>query len=470
MTDAPARRTADILVVDDEESMREFLAIFLRKEGYKVTVGNNVTQGAELLRTHKFDLLISDLRLPDGSGLDLLRLTKEKYESTEVIICTAFATMENAIEAMKLGAYDYQLKPFKIAEIRIIIQKALEKAELIAENRALKKELNERYGLEGLVGKSADMRQVYALVEKVARARSSVIVTGESGTGKELVARAIHQLSERSVKAFVAVNCGAVPEALMESEFFGHKKGSFTGAVADRAGLFESANGGTLFLDEIGELPSPLQVKLLRALQERKVRRVGGTEDIEVDVRVVAATNRDLQNEVKEGRFREDLFYRLNVIQIRLPALRERKEDIAMLIEHFLKRYGGDKKFEFTPEALKLIIDYRFPGNVRELENLVERAVTLAESQQLGLSVLPPNLSPASDLDSAQFRIPEGGLSLEKTLDAIEFKLLTDALEKSGGVKKRAADLLGLTFRSMRYRLAKHALGKDEPGDEIEDS
>jgi two-component system response regulator PilR (NtrC family) len=212
-----------------------------------------------------------------------------------------------------------------------------------------------------------------------------------------------------------------------------------------------------------------LQVKLLRALQERKVRRVGGSEDIEVDVRVVAATNRDLQNEVKEGRFREDLFYRLNVIQIRLPALRERKEDIPMLIEHFLKRFGGDKKHEFTPEALKLILDYRFPGNVRELENLVERAVTLAESPQLGLSVLPPNLSPASDLDSAQFRIPEGGLSLEKTLDAIEFKLLTDALERSGGVKKRAADLLGLTFRSMRYRLAKHALGKDEPGDEIEE-
>ena len=463
---------AEVLVVDDEQSMREFIAILLRKEGHEVTVASSITQGSEIVRARAFDLLVSDLRLPDGSGLDLLKLTKELRPEMQVIIVTAFATMENAIEAMRLGAYDYQLKPFKLAEIRMVIAKALEKGQLIRENRALKAELKERYGLDGLIGKSASMRQIYALVEKVAPSRSSVIVMGESGTGKELVARAIHHLSERAGGPFVAINCGAIPEALMESEFFGHKKGAFTGAVSDREGLFEAAARGTLFLDEIGELPSAMQVKLLRVLQERVVKRVGATEHVEVDVRVVAATNRDLQAEVKAGRFREDLFYRLNVIQIRLPPLRERKEDVALLVEHFLKRISHEQKKTvegFTPEAMKIVLDHSFPGNVRELENLVERAVTLADSALLGANVLPPNMTPHSALDAAVFRVPEAGLSLEKTLDAIELKLLTDALERSGGVKKKAAELLGLTFRSMRYRLQKHALA-GEKDDELEDA
>jgi two-component system response regulator PilR (NtrC family) len=306
------------------------------------------------------------------------------------------------------------------------------------------------------------MQRVYELIEKVARAKTNVIVTGESGTGKELVARAIHEQSDRAQKPFVAVNCGAIPEALVESELFGYKKGAFTGAVSDKEGLFEAADGGTLFLDEVGELPQSMQVKLLRALQERVIKRVGATEQKAIDVRVIAATNRDLAEEVKAGRFREDLFYRLNVIAIRLPPLRERKDDIPMLIEHFVQRFAVDQQKDvsgFAPDALRSLLDYRFTGNVRELENIVERAVTLSDGGAMGVSVLPPEVSQVADGQPGPVRITGDDFSLEKTLDAIEKRLLEEALEKTGGRKKKAAALLGLTFRSLRYRLDKHGLG-----------
>jgi two-component system response regulator PilR (NtrC family) len=409
-------------------------------------------------------LVVSDLRLPDGSGLDVLRYSKSARSETQVIIVTAYATMENAVEAMRLGAYDYQLKPFKLNEMRMVVSNALEKGALIRENRALKAQLG-RSALGAMVGKSAAMRKVYELVDKVAAAKTNVIVTGESGTGKELVARAIHQQSERGKRAFVPVNCGAIPETLVESELFGYKRGAFTGANQDKTGVFEAADGGTLFLDEVGELPASAQVKLLRALQEKSITRVGDTVAIALDVRVVAATHRDLAEEVRAGRFREDLYYRLNVIPIALPPLRDRREDISLLIERFLAKFNGEQGKQisgFAPEALRLLLDYRFPGNVRELENLVERCVTLADGQVISAAVLPAEVVPTPAGERAQLSVPDTGMSLEQTLDDIERRLLLEALEKSGGVKKKAAALLGLTFRSMRYRLAKLGMQADD--------
>lgn len=454
-----------ILVVDDEQSMRELLAISLKKDGYEVTTAASTKEALDVVHHHVFDLVVSDLRLPDGSGLDVLREVKTQRPETQVIICTAFATMENAIEAMRLGAYDYQLKPFAVSELRLVVSRALEKTELIRENKALKDELHGRSGGR-LVGRSQAMQQVFSLIDKVARTRTNVIVLGESGTGKELVAREIHDKSERAAARFVAVNCGAIPETLIESEFFGHKKGAFTGASSDRAGLFEAANGGTLFLDEIGDLPLAMQVKLLRALQERTVTRVGDTAPLTVDVRVVAATHRNLQEEVKAGRFREDLFYRLNVIALALPALRERREDIPLLVEHFLGKHAGGKPAAFAPEAMRVLLDHAFPGNVRELENIVERAVALSDGPVLGPNVLPMNITDKSADVSAGVRLPEEGLDLEKLLDGLELSLIHQALERTGGAKKKAAVLLKLTFRSLRYRLDKHGLGAAHSKDE----
>ena len=440
--------------------MREILTIFLKKEGHDVTACSAVAEATAKIQEREFELVITDLRMPDGTGLDVLRQVKERRPETQVIIVTAFATMENAVEAMRLGAYDYQLKPFKLNEIRLVVQNALEKGALIRENRALKKRLQQRQG--ALVGKSAAMQRVYELIDKVAKAKTNIIVAGESGTGKELVARAIHEQSERAKGPFIAVNCGAIPETLVESEFFGYKRGAFTGAVQDKEGLFEAADGGTLFLDEVGELPQSMQVKLLRALQERMIKRVGATDQKAVDVRVIAATNRDLAAEVKAGRFREDLYYRLNVIAIRLPPLRERKDDIAILVEHFVQKFRAEQQKDvrgFSPDALRLLLDHRFGGNVRELENIVERAVTLSDAAIMGANVLPGEVSHAAPSGAPFVSIDDAGFSLEKTLDAMERRLLEEALAKTGGKKKKAATLLGLTFRSLRYRLEKHGLG-----------
>ncbi len=451
-----------ILVVDDERSMREFLEIFFAREGYEAVTAADVETALVALEADDFDVVISDVQMPDRDGLDLLREVKRTAPETVVIMITAFATTEAAIEAMKEGAYDYITKPFKVDELRLVVEKALEKKLLTTENRRLRSELQSRERPRSLVGTSSAMQRVYELVAQVARTKTNVLISGESGTGKELVARAIHDQSERCGAPFVAVNCGAIPENLLESELFGHVKGAFTGAVQNKEGLFESAEGGTLFLDEIGEIPLVLQVKLLRVIQDKSVRRVGGNSDQPVDVRIVAATNRDLQLEVGEGRFREDLFYRLNVIQIPLPPLRERKEDIPLLVQHFLQKYASelDKSIEgVDEEAMRRIQAYEFPGNVRELENTLERAVALCDGKRIGIEVLPPSLLEPRRSEPAGRLPPEGG-NLDEMLAHVERELLCEALARSQGVKKKAAQLLGVSFRSFRYRLEK--LGIDE--------
>ena len=456
---------ARILVVDDERSMREMLDILLRKEGHEVVLEEDGAAACARVRAEEFDLVISDLRIGRGSGMEVLDATRSAWPQTEVVIMTAFATTENAVEAMKRGALDYVIKPFKVDEMLVVVGKALERRALVRENVALKQKLTDRVG--NLLGRSPAMRELFALIERVAATRTTVLVSGESGVGKELVARAIHERSPRAKEAFVAVNCGAIPEGLIESELFGHEKGAFTGATQAKPGLFEVAHGGTLFLDEIGELPLQVQVKLLRALQQRTVRAVGGVKDVEVDVRIVAATNRDLAEEVRAGRFREDLFYRLNVIGLKVPPLRERKEDILLLAEHFLGRFGAEqgRQLRLSREAQATLLDYHFPGNVRELENLMERAATLSEHTLIDPEVFPPQVRGRSaPAPSALLAVPEGippDFDLQAWLDACERQMLERALAQTGGNKTEAARLLGITFRSIRYRLEK--LQIDEP-------
>lgn len=454
-----------ILVVDDELSMREFLAILLEREGYVVDQAESAETALDFLEADSYDLVISDVQMPGLDGIQLLGKIKESTPETAVLMMTAFSTAEQAVEAMKIGAYDYIAKPFKVEEVKILVRNALEKRDLKRENQRLRHEVQERYSFSGLIGKSKKMRELYELIEKVAPSMANVLVLGESGTGKELVARAIHYNSPRKDKPFVAVNCGAIPETLMESELFGHKKGAFTGAINDRAGLFEQAGGGTLFLDEIGEVPLQLQAKLLRVLQEKEFRRVGGVSDQKADVRIVAASNRNLEEQVREGSFREDLFYRLNVVQIQMPPLRERNEDIPQLVEHFFRKHvpASVSGEIITPAALKLLMSYGFPGNVRELENLVERCAVLG-SREIDVESLPPQLRGTQPHQGAicdEFVIPSEGMELEGYLDGIEKKILLQALDRCGGVKKKAAELLGLTFRSFRYRLAKFGMDED---------
>ncbi len=453
---------ARILVVDDELSMREFLQILLSKEGHTVLTAGDVAGALERFRESEPDLVVSDLRLGRGSGLDVLAAVKAESPATEVVIMTAFATAENAVQAMKLGAHDYVLKPFKRDELLLVLAKALEHRALVAENRVLRHQVGGRRGGQGeILGDSPAIREVRQLVEKLAPTRTTVLVTGESGTGKEVVARSIHGRSDRRDQPFVAINCGAIPEGLIESELFGHQKGSFTGAVEDKPGLFEVAGTGTLFLDEVGDLPLHVQVKLLRALQERRVRRVGGSADIAFSARVIAATNRDLEAEVKAGRFREDLYYRLNVIQVRMPPLRERRGDIPGFISHFLDRFTaelGRSEAAFSPEALELLVAWQWPGNIRELANVVERAATLADGNVIGPEALPPALRGA-ELRESPAEMPTAGIDLQAHLDALERRALEQALERTGGNKTEAAKLLALTFRSLRYRLAKYGIG-----------
>jgi two-component system response regulator PilR (NtrC family) len=459
---------ARVLVVDDEQSMREFLEIFFRGEGYDVTTAADVDAALLAVDADDFDVVISDIQMPERSGLDLLHAVKETAPQTVVIMITAFATTETAITAMKQGAYDYVTKPFKVDELRLVVEKALEKRLLATENQRLKSELRKETRRRQLVGNGRAMEQLYELVARVANTKTNVLVCGESGTGKELVARAIHDQSERRDQPFVAVNCGAIPENLLESELFGHVKGAFTGAVQNKAGLFETAHRGTLFLDEIGELPGSLQVKLLRVIQDKAVRRVGGTSDQLVDVRIIAATNRRLEEEVAASRFREDLYYRLNVIQIGLPPLRDRTEDIPLLVTHFLEKYAGElgkPVAGFSEAAMERLLEYGFPGNVRELENLVERAVALSQGGTIGPESLPPNmLEPRAS--GATAKLPLEGANLDSLVNEFERGLLREALRQSRGVKKRAAQLLGISFRSFRYRLEK--LGMEEAPDEDE--
>jgi two-component system response regulator PilR (NtrC family) len=456
---------ARVLIVDDERSMQEFLEIFFRREGYDVTTAGDVTGGTLCLENDEFDLVISDMQMPDGSGLDLLQVVHEHCPEAATIMITAFASTDSAISAMKEGAYDYITKPFKVDEIRLVVEKALEKTLLARENQRLRTELRGQQRQRSIIGTSDAMKRVFDFIGRVADTRTNVLISGESGTGKELVARAIHDQSERSNKPFVAVNCGAIPENLLESELFGHVKGSFTGAVSNKEGLFQTAETGTLFLDEVGELSAPLQVKLLRVIQEKTIRRVGGTSDMKVDVRIVSATNRRLEEEVAAGRFREDLYYRLNVIQIPLPTLSERREDIPLLVKHFGEKFATELDREIqsvSEETMSKLMVYAYPGNVRELENIMERAVALSRGTEITTDSLPATLLQPPEV-SYSCQIPSEGVHLEQLVNDYERALLSEALRASGGVKKRAAALLGVSFRSFRYRLEKLGLDEREP-------
>jgi two-component system response regulator PilR (NtrC family) len=458
----------DILLVDDERSVREFLAIYLKRAGYRVETAASAADARAMMTAREFDVIITDLRMPDGTGLDVLQASKSLHPESQVIVVTAYATAETAIAAMKAGAYDYLLKPFKVDEVGLVVERALERRTLLRQNVALRAEIQGRYRLDRLLGKSAAMGRLYDMIRKIAPTRTSVLLVGESGTGKELAARALHELGPRADRPFVAVNCGAIPEALLESELFGHVKGAFTGASGDKDGLFQAADGGTLFLDEIGELPLPMQVKLLRALQEKRIKPVGGVAESEVDVRVVAATNRDLETEVERGSFRQDLFYRLNVIQIRMPPLRERREDVPLLVEHFLRKFSaehGRAVTEIDPAAMSALTGYNFPGNVRELENLIERAVTLSSDARITLDSLP-DLRPGVSRGARSIPdLPSEGLNLEREVDAFERGIILRALERTTGNRTEAARLLGISFRSMRYRLSKLGIAGENDGD-----
>jgi two-component system response regulator PilR (NtrC family) len=457
---------ARILVVDDERSMQEFLEIFFRSEGYDVVTAGDVDTALVHLENDEFDVVISDIQMPGRSGIDLVHATYEMSPETVVIMITAFASTETAITAMKEGAYDYVTKPFKVDELRIVVEKALEKKLLSSENRRLRRELRSHSRDRTIIGNSAVIRRVSELVTQVADSKANVLISGESGTGKEVVARAIHRGGPRRDKPFVAVNCAAIPETLLESELFGHVKGAFTGAVQNKEGLFETADEGTLFLDEVGELTLAVQVKLLRAIQEKSFRRVGGSGDTRSNARIIAASNRRLEDEVASGRFREDLYYRLNVIEIPLPSLRERSEDIPLLVAHFIEKYATELEKDVnrvTDDAIARLIEYRFPGNVRELENVIERAVALSRSDVIDIDSLPPAvLSPAACADAPRITSTEG-VDLEAMLNEYESGLLKEALQAANGVKKRAAKLVGVSFRSFRYRLEK--LGLDHPSD-----
>ncbi len=454
---------ARILVVEDEQSMRELLTIMLKKETYQVSTLGDGQSAIEAIRREPFDLIITDVRMPGVDGLQVLKAAKDLSPDTMIIMITAFATTETAVEAMKLGAYDYITKPFNLDEIKLVIKNALERKRLREENLRLRRELETQYRFENIVGKSAKIQAVFDTVRKIADSPSTVMITGESGTGKELVARAIHFNSQRRDKPFISVNCGAIPEGLMESELFGHVKGSFTGAVANKIGLFSAADGGTLFLDEITEIPALVQVKLLRAIQEREIRRVGDTKDTKVSVRLIAASNKELEKALADGTLREDLFYRLNVIPIRLPPLLERLEDIPLLAAHFVQKFGkelGKEVRGVAPDAMAVLERYHWPGNVRELENVIERAMVLGTGDTLTPDSLPESVRRPRPPAGFDLDLPQEGLDLEATLNQLEKKLLQLALERTNGVQTRAAEILGMTFRQLRYKLQKHALGR----------
>ncbi len=460
--------TPHILVVDDELSMREVLEYMLNKEGYQVTCAENGVNAIGLLEKQHFDLLLCDIKLGDISGLEVLRASKKANQDTVVILISAYATTETAVEAMNEGAYDYVPKPFDKDELLQTIAKALDLRTIEHEKEILDGQLKENLHFGLLVGSSPAMGHIYKLIQQVAKTKTNVLITGESGTGKELIAQAIHQESARSDQPFVVINCGGIPETLMESELFGHKKGSFTGATQDKKGLFEIAHKGTIFLDEIGELSLPVQVKLLRAVQEKVFKPVGGNEDITVDIRIVSATNKNLEKEIIGGNFREDLFYRLNVIELKVPPLRERKTDLRTLAQHFLEKYCkemGKEITKFSSYAIDLLNKYDFPGNIRELENLLERSVALSTTN----IILPDSLALSlhkrrwiEGFKDRRFDLDEvgRGVALDSILEEIERAYLKKALDCSNGSKNKAAELLDISFRSLRYRLDKLRIDK----------
>ena len=443
-----------VLVVDDEENLRVVLRTLLRRHGYEVETASSGEEALGMVDSFGPDVVLTDVRMPKMGGLDLLSTLKAKGNEATVIVMSAYGNMDLALDAMKAGAYDYVQKPFKPDEVVLALRKAEERELLRRENRALKDEIRKEHRFEDILAKSARMQEIFRTITKIAEYKTTVLVTGESGVGKELVARAIHRRSTRRGGPFVAVNCGAIPENLLESELFGHKKGAFTDAVHDRRGLFEEATNGTLFLDEIGELPLGLQVKLLRVLEDEKIRRVGETRDLQVDVRIITATHRDLQNETKAGRFREDLFYRLNVLPIHCPPLRERRDDIPLLIDHFVARNNsrlGTSIRGLDTETRRLLYEYAWPGNVRELENTIERAMVLAEGEQIIAADLPERIREARD--PVQVQLASGELSVKKTTRIIEEILIRRALQKTKGNRTRAAEVLEISHRALLYKI-----------------
>ncbi len=459
---------ASILVVDDEQSLRQFLRIFLVKEGYEVDLAGSLPEARKSIQENVYDLVLTDMRMTgEDDGLKVVRSAIQKSPSTQVVVMTAYGTIEGAVEAIKQGAYNYIAKPFDNQDLRNLIQGALASKDLAVERRrALREDVQGKGSFEGIVGRSESMLQVYELVDRVAPTTANVMILGESGTGKELIASALHSRSDRKEAPFVAINCAAIPETLMESELFGHMRGAFTGAVQTKRGLFEVAHKGTLFLDEVGEIPHGMQSKLLRAIQERSFRRIGGNEDISIDVRIVCASKKDLEEEMKAGRFRDDLYFRLHVIQIVVPPLRDRREDIPLLAMHFLGKFSkqmGKPISRIDGEAMRALLSYDYPGNIRELENILERATIIETKDVISLASLPPNVTKIGrDAAEPVLLYPEifdvEGTSLDNVVDRIEKDLLLKALERAGGNKTEAAKLLNISFRSFRYRLDKHGI------------
>jgi len=456
-----------VLVVDDEENLRHMLQTLLKREGYDPVGVPSVDSALRELGNLPYDIVITDLRMPGRSGLELVDEVRRRNLDATVVVMTAFGSKDVAIEAMKRGAYDYLSKPFEADELILLLRKAEERERLFRENQTLARQVRSagaepEAGFGDFVARSPQMLELFRTVRKIAEFKSTVLIDGESGTGKELVARALHSSSPRARAAFIAVNCGAIPANLLESELFGHRKGAFTDANRDRKGLFEEASGGTLFLDEIGELPLSLQVKLLRVLQEGEIRRLGDSQDTKVDVRVVAATARDLADEVKRGAFREDLYYRLNVFALHLPALRERREDIPLLVEHFLARMNARMGLAITgitPEAMRVLVAYDWPGNVRELENTVERAVVLAEGPTIDVDSLPARPRAAgSGTTPAPAAADDGDLSIKKASRRSEEDLIRRALERTKGNRTRAADLLEISHRALLYKIREYGI------------
>ena len=464
----------DLLIVDDEASLRDLLSAVFEEDGGRVETAATLADGRAILQKDEPDLVLCDLMLPDGSGLELLREVKAQNPSIAVIMITAHTSTKSAVDALKAGAFDYIAKPFDIEELKIIVRKAVAQKELEDENLHLRTALEEKFTFANIIGRSTRMQEIFSIVQRIAKTMSTVLISGESGTGKELIARAIHYNSGRRGK-FVSINCGALPENLLESELFGHERGAFTGAIREKRGLFQEADRGTIFLDEIGETSTAMQIKLLRVLQDRVVRKVGSNTESQVDVRVIAATNRDLSESIKQGTFREDLFYRINVIPIALPALRQRKEDIPLLVEHFISKYCanlGVPQKRISADAMRAIEKYHWPGNVRELENVVERMIALETSEVLTTKSLPEAVLLGGSIPDVTFDLPPDGITLQDHLEAIGKIFMMKALERTGGVQTQAAELLRMSFRSFRYYAKKYDLipreGKQDDIVEVE--
>ena len=450
---------SNILIVDDEQSYRQLLSLVFEGDGHNIRTATNGREALALLHEEPADVVISDVRMPDMDGIEMLSSVRESQPDLGVVLMTAFASVETAREAFKLGADDFIQKPFDVEELKLIVRKTLEKQALIDENRAFKRAQRERGSVKNIVGNSAKMHAIFQMIETVAEVQSTILITGESGTGKELVARAIHDLSARAEKPFISINCGAFTETLLESELFGYVKGSFTGANTNRKGLFEAANRGTIFLDEIGEMSPAMQVKLLRVLQEKKVRPVGAHDELSIDARVIAATNRDLKQMVADGTFREDLFYRVSVIPISLPPLRERSDDIPELANHFVAKFGeqAGRRLSISPRAMQLLENYMWGGNVRELEHTIERAVALERGDEIQPERLPEHITNYNpERINAEFDLPDTGLNLSAHLENLEKTYVVEALRKTAGNQTRAADLLQMQVRSLRHLLDKH--------------